>query len=96
MYVYMLSSICCVYMPLLFLTSHGYDLQKWGKVLGEVFSGNIVWAAVIISVLCILFLIIVKIVNKQLLKIKLYRKLPIPIPSQLILVSNKYHLKPNK
>ena len=78
--------LCHVWMPVLFYTVPGYS-QKWGKVLENVFSGNIVWAAVIISVLCIMFLIIVKIVNKQLLKIKLYKKLPIPIPSQLILVS---------
>ncbi|XP_065886960.1 prestin-like isoform X2 [Dysidea avara] len=60
--------------------------QKWFKILQQVFSGNTNWTAVIITVLCITFLIIMKVVNKQFYKIRLYRKVPIPIPSQLIVV----------
>ena len=53
----------------------------------QVFDGNFNWAAIVVSVLCITFLVLVKLVNKKLWKFPWYKKLPIPIPSQLIAVS---------
>jgi len=64
-------------------------MQRWAKIVIQVFDGNFNWAAIVISVLCITFLVLVRLVNKKLWKLPWYKKLPIPIPSQLIAVSTE-------
>ena len=61
--------------------------QTWAKLIEAVVSGRLNWAAVIVSVLCMIFLVLIRLVNKQLWRFPKYKKLPIPIPSQLIAVS---------
>ena len=53
----------------------------------QVIEGNFNWGAIVISALCIIFLILVRLINQKLWKFSWYKKLPIPIPSQLIAVS---------
>ena len=62
-------------------------LQVWIKVFENLFQGNVNWATIIISIVACTFLIIIRNVNAALTKFKYYKKFPVPIPSQLILVS---------
>ena len=66
--------------------------QTWVKLIEEVVLGRLNWAAVIVSVLCMTFLVLVRLINKKLWKFPKYKKLPIPIPSQLIAVSQLMYL----
>lgn len=61
--------------------------QVWIKVFENLFQGNVNWATIIISILACTFLIIIRNVNAALTKLKYYKKFPVPIPSQLLLVS---------
>jgi high affinity sulfate transporter 1 len=60
--------------------------KVWILLVQNVARGNVNVATINISLISCIFLIVVRNVNSCLSKTKLYKKIPIPIPSQLILV----------
>ena len=86
MYSFAHSHPCLSLIPLLMCLISN-PLQLWIKVFQNLFQGNVNWVTIIISILACTFLIIIRNVNARLTKFKYYKKFPVPIPSQLILVS---------
>jgi MFS superfamily sulfate permease-like transporter len=60
--------------------------KTWISIAQNVTQGNVNVATIIVSLISIIFLVIIRNVNLCWAKTKVYKKIPIPIPAQLILI----------